>query len=215
MAICFVRAKVVSRSSGGSATAAAAYRIGEKIKDEATGKTHDYTKKQGVDHSEILSPIAATVGNEWLTNRSALWNRVEASEKRYDAQLAREMIIAIPRELDRDNQIALVREYAQTTFVDRGMIADVNLHHLDGTNPHAHVMLTMRELKIDDRGVVSFGNKDRTWNDKKLVQTQKNEWEVLTNQYLERAEIETRIDSRIYQEQEIARIPQVHVGAAA
>jgi hypothetical protein len=212
VAICFVRAKVVSRGGGGSAAAAAAYRSGEKIKDEATGKTHDYTKKQGVDHSEILSPIAATVGNEWLTNRSALWNRVEASEKRYDAQLAREMIIAIPRELAQPDQIALVREYVQTTFVDRGMIADINLHHLDGTNPHAHVMLTMRELKIDEQGIVSFGNKDRSWNDKKLLETQIKEWEVVANQYLDRAGQNIRIDSRSYEEQGISRIPQIHLG---
>jgi MobA/MobL family len=212
VAICFVRAKVVSRSGGGSAAAAAAYRSGEKIKDETTGKTHDYTKKQGVDHSEILSPIATTVGNEWLTNRSALWNRVEASEKRYDAQLAREMIIAIPRELAQPDQIALVREYVQTTFVDRGMIADINLHHLDGTNPHAHVMLTMRELKIDEQGIVSFGNKDRSWNDKKLLETQIKEWEVITNQYLDRAGYDNRIDSRSYEEQGISRIPQIHLG---
>jgi hypothetical protein len=212
VAICFVRAKVVSRGGGGSAAAAAAYRSGEKIRDEATGKTHDYTKKQGVDHSEILTPIAATPGNEWLTDRAKLWNRVEAVEKRYDAQLAREMIIAIPRELDREDQINLVREYVQTTFVDRGMIADINLHHLDGTNPHAHVMLTMRELKIDEQGIVSFGNKDRTWNDKKLLETQIKEWEVVANQYLERARVDTRIDSRSYEEQGISRIPQIHLG---
>jgi hypothetical protein len=212
VAICFVRAKVVSRGGGGSAAAAAAYRSGEKIRDEATGKTHDYTKKQGVDHSEILSPVAATPGNDWLTDRSKLWNRVEASEKRYDAQLAREMIIAIPRELAQPDQIDLVREYVQTTFVDRGMIADINLHHLDGTNPHAHVMLTMRELKIDEQGSVSFGNKDRTWNDKKLLETQIKEWEVVANQYLERAGVDTRIDSRSYEEQGISRIPQIHLG---
>ncbi len=212
MSICFVRAKVVSRGGGGSAAAAAAYRSGEKIKDEATGKTHDYTKKQGVDHSEILSPIAATPGNEWLTDRSKLWNRVEASEKRYDAQLAREMIIAIPRELDRVEQIELVRKYVQTTFVDRGMIADINLHHLDGTNPHAHVMLTMRELKIDEQGIVSFGNKDRSWNDKKLLENQIKEWSDVTNQYLTRAGVDIRIDSRSYEEQGISRIPQIHLG---
>ncbi len=212
MAICFVRANIISRGTGGSAAAAAAYRSGEKIKDEATGKTHDYTKKQGVDHSEILTPIAATPGNEWLTDRSALWNQVEAVEKRYDAQLAREMIIAIPRELAQPDRIALVREYVQTTFVDRGMIADINLHHLDGTNPHAHVMLTMRELKIDEQGIVSFGNKDRSWNDKKLLETQIKEWEVITNQYLGRAGIDTRIDSRSYEEQGIPRIPQIHLG---
>jgi len=212
VAICFVRAKVIGRSGGKSATAAAAYRSGKKILDRATNKTHDYTKKVGIDHSEILTPLAATGKNEWLTDRSALWNRVEASEKRYDAQLAREMIIAIPRELDRENQIALVREHVKSSYVDRGMVADINLHHLDGDNPHAHVMLTMRELKIDEQGVVSFGNKDRTWNDKKLLETQIKEWEVVANQYLERAGVDIRIDSRSYEEQGIDRIPQIHLG---
>jgi MobA/MobL family len=215
MAICFVRAKVIGRSGGMSAVAAAAYRSGSKITDGRTGIVHDYTKKQGVEHSEILSPIAATGSNEWLTDRAALWNQVELSEKRPDAQLSREMIIAIPRELDRDMMIALVRQHVQASYVDRGMIADINLHHLDSDNPHAHVMLTMRELKIDEQGVVSFGNKDRSWNDKKLVETQKREWEILANQYLEHAGIETRIDARSYEEQGIARIPQVHVGSAA
>jgi MobA/MobL family len=212
VAICFVRAKVISRSSGGTATAAAAYRSGEKIVDELTRKTHDYTKKTGIDHSEILTPISAIERNSWMVNRSALWNRVEASEKRYDAQLAREMIIAIPRELDRADQIALVHEHVQSSYVDRGMIADINIHHLDGDNPHAHVMLTMRELKIDEQEVVSFGNKDRTWNDKKLLETQIKEWSDITNQYLERAGLDTRIDSRSYEEQGIARIPQIHLG---
>jgi MobA/MobL family len=215
VAICFIRANIISRSGGKSATAAAAYRSGEKIVDRATDKTHDYTKKTGIDHSEILTPITVTEQNEWMVNRAELWNRVEAAEKRSDAQLAREMIIAIPRELDREDRINLVREHVQSSYIDRGMIADINLHHLDGTNPHAHVMLTMRQLKIDERGIVSFGNKDRGWNDKKLLQTQMKEWEILTNQYLERAGIETRIDARSYEEQEIARIPQVHVGSAA
>jgi MobA/MobL family len=212
VAICFVRAKVIGRSGGKSVTAAAAYRSGKKIVDRATNKTHDYSKKTGIDHSEILTPLAATGKNEWLTDRSALWNRVEASEKRYDAQLAREMIIAIPRELERSDQIALVREHVRSSYVDRGMVADINLHHLDGDNPHAHVMLTMRELKIDEQGTVSFGNKDRTWNDKKLLETQIKEWEVVANQYLERAGLDTRIDSRSYEEQGIARIPQIHLG---
>jgi hypothetical protein len=215
VAICFVRARVLGRSGGRSAVAAAAYRSGSKITDKRTEITHDYTKKQGVDYSEIISPIPATGSNEWLNNRAELWNEVETGEKRFDAQLSREMIIAIPRELDQQQMISLVREHVQSSYVDRGMVADINLHHLDGDNPHAHVMLTMRELKIDERGTVSFGNKDRSWNDKKLVQLQKKEWEILANQYLEQAGIETGIDARSYEEQGIARIPQVHVGTAA
>jgi MobA/MobL family len=215
MAIAFVKSTVSGRSNGKSATAMAAYRSGSIIVDKASGKIHDYTKKQGVDHSEILSPIAATPNNKWLTDRCELWNRVEAGEKRYDAQLTREIIIAIPRELGRNDQIALVQEYVQSSYVDRGMIADINLHHLEGENPHAHVMLTMRELKVDEQGIVSFGNKDRTWNDKKLLIKQKLEWDGLANKYLERAGFDVRIDSRSYEEQGIERIPQIHLGVEA
>jgi len=125
------------------------------------------------------------------------------------------MIIAIPIELDRIAMINLIREHVQGSYVDRGMIADINLHHLDGSNPHAHVMLTMRELIIDDKVTVSFGKKNRSWNDKKLVELQKKEWEVLANQYLDRAGIDAKIDSRSYEEQGINKIPQIHVGAAA
>lgn len=212
MAICFIRANIISRTNGSSAVAAAAYRSGEKLLDEATNKTHNYTKKKGVHHSEILAPIEATAGNEWLNNREALWNKVTVAEKRDDAQLSRELIVAIPRELDPLDQVALVREYIQNSYVDRGMIADINLHHLDGDNPHAHVMLTMRELQIDEMGIASFGNKDRSWNDKKLLKTQLKEWEIVANKYLENAKVVERIDSRSYAEQGVARIPQIHLG---
>jgi MobA/MobL family len=212
MAICFIRANIISRSNGSSAVAAAAYRSGEKLLDEATNKIHNYTKKTGVHHSEILAPIEATAGNEWLNDREVLWNKVTAAEKRDDAQLSRELIIAIPRELDPLDQVALVREYIHNSYVDRGMIADINLHHLDGDNPHAHVMLTMRELQIDEMGIASFGNKDRSWNDKKLLKTQLKEWEIVANKYLENSKVVERIDSRSYAEQGVARIPQIHLG---
>jgi|GEM_PF-6828054 len=214
MAICFVRASVIGRSSGRSATAAAAYRAGEKIMDVKTRKVHDYTRKQGVEYSEIISPIIATGKNSWMVDRSQLWNKVELGEKRVDAQVAREIIIAIPRELDRADQIALVREYVQSSYVDRGMIADINCHHLDSDNPHAHVMLTMRELQIDEYGTVGFGHKDRSWNKKELLAKQLHEWEVVANKYLEKAGVEARIDARSYEEQGIERIPQIHLGAA-
>lgn len=215
MAICFVKAKVIGRSGGQSAVAAAAYRSGLKLTDDRTGDIHDYRKKRGVDYSEILTPFAAINENDWLTDRSKLWNKVEASEIRSDAQLSREMIIAIPIELDRDAMIKLVCEHVQGSYVDRGMIADINLHDLDGNNPHAHIMLTMRELIINGEGTINFGKKNRAWNDKKLVETQKREWGKLANQCLKHAGIDARIDSRSYEEQGINKIPQIHVGAAA
>ena len=203
MAIYHHSASVVKRSSGKSAVAAAAYRSGEKIEDKRTGITHDYTRKTGVDRSEIITPAMPTIDKSWLTDRAKLWNRVEATEKRHDAQLAREINIAIPTELERHQQIALVREYVQSNYITRGMVADVNFHDLQSNNPHAHIMLTMRDLIVAD-GQVTFGNKNRDWNSKNLLIEQRQSWETLANQYLAAAGHEhIRIDCRSLAEQGI------------
>ena len=211
MAIYHHSASVVKRSSGKSAVAGAAYRAGEKIEDLRTGLTHDYTKKTGVNHSEIIIPHMPTADNSWLKERAQLWNRVEAFEKRYDAQVAREINIAIPTELDRNEQIALVREYVKTHYVERGMVADVNFHALESNNPHAHIMLTMRDLIVAN-GRVEFSNKNRDWNSKDLLLEQRQSWETLANKYLAAAGHDIRIDCRSLAEQEIDRIPQIHLG---
>ena len=127
--------KIVSRGKGKSAVAAAAYRSGEKLTNEWDGLTHDYTKKGGVVHSEILLPAHAPPA---FSDRSTLWNSVELSEKSNNAQLAREVEIALPVELSREEQTRLVREYCSSQFVSKGMIADFNLHDTGGGNPHAH-----------------------------------------------------------------------------
>ena len=214
MAIYHHSVSVIKRSSGKSAVAGAAYRAGEKIEDRRTGIAHDYTKKSGVNHSEIIAPVPATGENIWLTDRAQLWNRVEANEKRHDAQLAREVNIAIPIELDQNEQIALVREYVKTNYVERGMIADVNFHDLESNNPHAHIMITMRDLIVAD-GKVEFGNKNREWNSKDLLLEQRQSWETLANKYLAAAGYDVRIDCRSLAEQEIDRIPQIHLGKDA
>ena len=135
--------KIVSRGKGKSAVAAAAYRSGEKLTNEWDGLTHDYTKKGGVVHSEILLPAHAPPA---FSDRSTLWNSVELSEKSNNAQLAREVEIALPVELSSEEQTRLVREYCSSQFVSKGMIADFNLHDTGGGNPHAHILLTMRPL---------------------------------------------------------------------
>jgi ATP-dependent exoDNAse (exonuclease V) alpha subunit len=212
MAIYHHSVSVIKRSSGKSSVAAAAYRSGDKLSDLKSGLTHDYTRKSGVDKSMILSPIAA----DWISNREQLWNRVEAVEKRYDAQLAREVTLAIPIELGQEDKIELVRDYVQTNYVAMGMIADVNFHHLEGDNPHAHIMLTMRQLKIDGQGVASFGNKDRDWNHKDLLVKNRENWANLANQYLVNAGYPDRqIDHRSNADREIETIPQIHLGAEA
>ena len=211
MAIYHHSTSVIKRSAGKSALGAAAYRAAAKLVDAAKEKIFDYTRKAGVDLSQILTPVAAS----WIIDRQQLWERVEQRELRVDSQLAREVTIAIPKELDRDSQVALVREYVQSSYVDCGMVADINLHHLDGNNPHAYIMLTMRQLQVDDRGEVSFGNKDRSWNNKALLVENRQRWEQLANQYLERAGHEDRIDCRSHEDRGIDRLPQIHLGSEA
>lgn len=217
MAIYHLSASIIKRSAGQSVTAAAAYRAAAKIEDLKTGIIHDYTRKQGVDYSEIISPVFpnSNSSNEWLTNRTELWNKIELIEKRKDAQLAREVTIAIPTELSRLDQIALVREYVETNYVAAGMIADINLHHLGGDNPHAHILLTMRNLQTSPAGVVEFGLKNTDWNSKELLLAQRKSWEEVTNKYLAASGWDARIDCRSLEEQGSPFIPQIHVGVHA
>lgn len=204
VAIYHLSAKPISRATGRSATGAAAYRAGETITDERTGLVFDYSKKRGIDHSEIVAPANAP---EWAHERAKLWNAVEHSEKRKDSQVAREVEVALPTELNLDQQRELVRSFARSQFVDAGMVADIAIHHAKGENPHAHILLTMRDIGPD-----GFGQKNRNWNDKALLQNWREAWEVQTNQALERAGHSVRIDHRTLAEQGIERIPQIHIG---
>ena len=138
---------IASRGKGKSAVAAAAYRSGEKLTNEWDGMTHDYTRKGGVVHTEIMLPPHAPPS---FSDRSTLWNSVELYEKAGNAQLAREIDAALPIELSREEQIRLVREYCSSQFVSRGMCVDYAIHDTDSGNPHCHIMLTMRPL--DGRG---------------------------------------------------------------
>jgi MobA/MobL family/Large polyvalent protein-associated domain 7 len=157
-----LEAKVFSRSRGESAVEKAAYRAGMRLTDLRTGEIHDYTRKQHVEHREILAPRGAP---EWAFKREQLWNRVEAAESRKDAQVARELRLTLPRELSLDQQIALTREWCESQYVSNGMIADFAIHSPPasdgGEQPHAHIMLTMRPLDGD-----AFSRKKaREWND--------------------------------------------------
>ena len=144
LAIFHCNIQIIGRSSGKTATAAAAYRSGTKIVDDEFGKTHDYTRKGGVAFSEIL--LCANAPSKY-SDRQILWNEVQKIEKQKNAQLCREVEVALPIEFSRNEQIEVVREYIKKNFTDKGMIADWSLHDkLDG-NPHAHILLTMRPLK--------------------------------------------------------------------
>lgn len=145
MSIYHCSIKIISRSGGRTAVASAAYRAGEKLRNKETGLIHDFTKKRGVILNEIMLPKHAP---ERYRNREILWNEVQKIEKRSDAQFAREVEVALPAEMNREDQISCVRSYVTDNFVSKGMIADWALHDTGNGNPHAHIMLTMRG--IDD-----------------------------------------------------------------
>jgi len=198
MAIYHLRATMISRSQGRSATAASAYRVAERIEDRRTGLTFDYAARGGVDHTEILAPDHAP---DWVRDRSELWNRVEESETRKNSQVAREVRVALPDELTHAQRVALVRDYAQAQFVDRGMVADIALHapgrEGDERNHHAHILLTTREL--DAEGSVpggGFTTKNRDWNKVEVLEGWREAWARDSNAALERAGIEGRVDHR-------------------
>lgn len=192
MAIYHLSAKVISRAEGRSSVAAAAYRTAGRLRDDRQGLVHDYSRKGGVVHFEIMAP---EIVPDWMRDRDQLWNAVEVVEKRRDAQLAREIEVALPRELDRGERLELLREFVQREFVDRGMIADVAVHESkarDGqSQPHAHIMLTMRELTGE-----GFGKKDRSWNATDLLVGWREAWARDANAALERAGRSERIDHR-------------------
>ena len=207
MAIYHHSTQVISRKSGQSACASAAYRSAEKLYNERDGITHDYGRKDGVVHTEILAPENVP---EWATNREKLWNEVEKAEKRVDSQLAREVNIALPTELNREEQIKLVTEYAKENYVDKGMIADVCVHDKGDGNPHAHIMLTLRDIDKD-----GFGKKNRDWNEHSLATEYRKNWAEKVNHELEKRGHKQRLDHRSYKEQGVEKIPTIHEGAIA
>ena len=227
--------KIVSRGKGKSAVAAAAYRAGEKLTNEWDGLTHDYTRKGGVVHSEIMLPPHAPPS---FSDRSILWNSVEQIEKSNNSQLAREIEIALPVELSREEQTRLVREYCSSQFVSKGMCADFNIHDTGSGNPHAHILLTMRPL--DEKGAWAAKSKKEyvldesgekillpsgryktrkidlmDWNRQENADLWRKAWADFSNDFLERNGSPERIDHRSNAERGIDEIPTVHMGVAA
>lgn len=208
MAIYHLAAKVISRARGQSMTAAAAYRSGSVLRDERYGVTHNYTRHRPVAHSEIMSPAGAP---SWVRDRETLWNRVEAGERRKDAQLARAIEISLPVELSHAQSVALLRDYIAQEFVSKGMIADFSIRRNDPGNPHAHILLTLREATP-----AGFGPKMRLWNRKSNLMEWRSAWAERANQHLARAGHGVRIDHRTLEAQQIEFAPgrQMGVGGA-
>ena len=211
-------ARTVSRSAGRSSTAAAAYRAAERIVDERTGEIHDYTRKGGVVASEVILPGGGTM------ERAALWNKVEAHHKRGDATVAREFVVALPAELDPTQRQDLARSYARE-LADRYRVAvDVNVHapgkEGDQRNHHAHILLSAcyastagalgkKAVELDPIHCQRHGLAN-------VVEVERERWERLANQALEKAGQEARIDHRSLEAQGIHdRLPGVHLGPTA
>jgi ATP-dependent exoDNAse (exonuclease V) alpha subunit len=210
MAIYRLEAKIVTRGSGHSAVAAAAYRTGTKIRDERTEKIHDYSSRtKGIIESVILRPENAPT---WTAQTASLWNEVERSERRKDSQLAREFILAVPRELDDRQQFELAVGWAQRELVSKGMVAEVSLHHpKNRKNPHVHILCTMRTID----GEKFSAKKPREWNDKALLVVQRESWCKAENDALELAGHPERVDHRSLKSQGIDRKPEPKIGKEA
>ena len=194
--------------------------------------THDYTRKRGIVHSEILLPPHAP---PCFQDRGTLWNSVEQIEKAGNSQLARELEVALPIGLSREEQVRLVRAYCSSQFVSRGMCADFNIHDTGSGNPHAHILLTMRpmdaqgkwlpksrkEYVLDENGEkirLSSGNfKTRKvdlvdWNSQENAEVWRKAWADLANEFLEQNDRPERIDHRSYERQSVEEIPTQHEG---
>lgn len=204
MASYHLSAKIIGRSDGRSVVAAAAYRSGSRFERAETGDTQDYRRKGGVVSADLLTPDHAP---EWARDRSQLWNRVEAVENRKNSQLAREFELALPNELSERQAQDLVLGWARRELVARGMCADVCVHDPEpvpgkGQNRHAHVLCTVRGFDGDGWA----RTKDRTWNDRSLLEHLRSSWAEAQNAALQAAGCVDRVDHRSLADQRQAAL---------
>lgn len=212
MAIYHLSVKTFSRSNGQSATAAVAYRAGAKIHCDHERRDHDYSKKRDVIHSEIFLPPNAP---SWATDRQQLWNEVERAEKRKNSTVAREFEVALPNELNEQQRIALVQDFAKQIVARHGCAVDAHLHddkasYKSKENQHAHIMLTTRRLEPE-----GFTKKTRELDEKKSgeVVYWREQWAKTANEHLREYGIE--IDHRSLKDQGLEREPTIKMGVAA
>jgi Ti-type conjugative transfer relaxase TraA len=224
MALYHLSMKPISRASGRSSVAAAAYRAAERMENERDGIVHDFSRRSGVEHAEIVIPAGADA--QWAKKRSALWNAAEASEKRKDARVAREIEVSLPHELSGEQRLALTREFAQGLADRYGVAVDFAIHSPHGKtdirNHHAHIMMTTRKAGPDGLGEKS----DLELENKKLralgLPTSHEQlrdirvgWEQRTNEHLAQAGLDIRVDHRSHQERGLEIEPTQHMGVHA
>lgn len=201
--------------SGSSVVACAAYRACEKLEDEHYNRTHDYSKKHNVLHAEIIKPDHAP---EWMGDRQKLWNSVEAGEKRKDAQLAKEVVLVLPRNLDHEQHKQVVEGWVKDNVTKRNLIADYAIHNPDasdgGKNPHAHVMFTLRPVEQDGTfGKKLTGYKNGGLDGKEVLREMRFSYQDHLNQASVQNDNEQIVfDLRSYKERGIDKIPQPKKG---
>lgn len=203
--------QVIKRSVGRNAVACISYRAAIAMFDQRTGMHFDFSKsnKEVIGYSAIMAPEATP---PMLLDRETLWQNVELMEKRKDAQLCREFDAALPIELTKEQQIALMRDFCQSSLVDCGMICDINMHDKPD-NPHFHTMMTMRD--IDPNAEYGFGKKNRKWNRKDLTDIWRHNFADCINKHLKLAGSPVRYSCETLEKRGIDRIAQIHVGSAA
>lgn len=190
MAIYHFSVVMVSRSKGQSAVAAAASLSGTKLFDARLGLVANSARKKGVLYSEIMAPKHAP---DWMRDRERLWNGAEAAGRRKDAQVARDVRMALPNELSLCEQRAVMRTFIASQFIAAGMVADFAIHAADVANPYGRVMLTVRHIDQD-----AFGQKNRDWNSIAFLMRWRAAWAEVCNAALEKAGHDARIDHRSY-----------------
>lgn len=245
MAIYHCSIKIISRSSGRSAIGASAYRAGEKLLDKETGIEHDYTKKQGIVHSQIMLPIHAP---REYKDRQTLWSEVQKIESASNAQLAREFEIALPKELNLPQSRTLIQNFCRD-LVKEGMCVDLAIHDKGDGNRHAHIMATTRAIKENGQWATKEKKNyardengeripliDPTTGKQKVDSRNRKQWKRITteaNDWNKREKVEqwrenwakhcnrylkthnVQIDHRSYKRQGIEKIPTIHEGYTA
>jgi ATP-dependent exoDNAse (exonuclease V) alpha subunit len=228
MAVYFLNVKTFGRAGGSSAASAVAYRAGERIRDERTGKTYDHSERQDVMHKEIVLPSRFSDEEmAWARNRASLWNTAEGAETRKNARVAREYLVALPVELSPPQRLDLVRGFSQELADRYGFAVDFAIHaprDYPGSDPrnfHAHLLSTTREVQVEGLGAKTTLDMSDT-NRRKLglgpaineLLHVRERWATVTNEALQEARIATRIDHRSLEAQGIDREPRPQIPRA-
>lgn len=229
MAVYYLNMKTFGRTGGSSAASAAAYRAGERIRDDRTGRTYDHSERQDVMHKEIVLPSRfADQDMAWARDRANLWNRAESAEVRKNARVAREYLVALPVELSPDQRVGLVRGFSQELSDRYGFAVDVAIHaprDFPGSDPrnfHAHLLATTREVNAEGLGAkttldMNDGNRRKLGLDPVINELLhvRARWATVTNEALQEAQVAARIDHRTLDAQGIDREPRPHIPKAA